>query len=148
MKDARTLVDLVLNRELDDLISVKDIQSAFDTYADAYIEEHSKNKGEAYIGTLRSSVGKKVGALENAFRRALAAKVKDWSKKNSREANPPKKEKEYLTTEAFKLLGYSSVTGLNTILRKYNLPFRQESPRKRYVSESTIEIIRRGGYKK
>jgi hypothetical protein len=142
--DANHIIGLINEFPKDKIEVSQGMQSA----VNAFIESYIKQNKDWNLSTIKWEFDKKSNCLTKAFQQAVRNKTKEIGLKilDKRKVVELPKETEYLIKEASEKLNGMSVQNINKILKKYKLPVREESARKRYVTDSTIEKIRTGNY--
>jgi|SRR5690554_3001502 len=140
---ANEIIGLISEFPSDELMVTQGMQSAMNNFIDSYLKENPKTSSSTMIWDF----DKRAKNFTKSFKQAMRIKLKEMHMQSAQNIETiPNNEKEYLIKEASEMLGGKSQQHINQLIKKYNLPVRVESPRKRYISESTIEKIRTGNY--
>lgn len=142
--EANQLIELISDFRSEGLEVTQGMQSSMNNFVDGYLKHNPKTN----ISKLQKEFDKKSSNLIKSLQQAFRVKKLEIIRKiqSEGEAKPLIKEKEFIINDACDELGMTS-QNLNALIRKYNIPHRKESARKKYITESTIEMIRNGDYK-
>ena len=146
-QEANQIVNEINKLELTGVVGCNSvIQSAVNTFVEDYIM-HNPNKS---LRDIEWEFERKSSNFIRAFQFAMKSKLRELRNNSLKEQkNKPivaSNEREYLIKEVCEKLGLTS-QNINHLVRIHNLPVREESARKRYLSESTVELLRTGKYK-
>jgi hypothetical protein len=142
--EANQIIDLISNFTADRLEVSQGMQSAMNSFIDSYFKTNPAESPR----DLQWKFEKQSNNFAKSFQQALRTKFKEMQVDVAANSQPKEqpKEKEFIIKEACEELGMTS-QNLNTLIRKYNIPVRHESARKKYINQSTLEKIRTGKYK-
>lgn len=140
---ANEIIGLISEFPPDEVMVSQGMQTAMNNFIDSYLKENPKTSSSTMIWDF----DKRAKCFTKSFKQAMRVKLKEIHTESTQKSVPvTPDEKEYLIKEASEVLEGKSVQHINQLIKKYNLPVRVESPRKRYITESTIKKIRTGNY--
>ena len=141
--EALAILAAIHQREINGVNIEQGLQLAVNTYVDNLLSQNQNLK----IPTLKWEFEKKLNNLMTAFQHALKNKIKTINLKITPKVIETKEEDKFILSEVCKLLKMTP-QNLNHLLRSHQeIKVIEVSARKRYLTKSEIEKLKKVGRK-